>query len=155
MADTSPITIARFWSKVDVAASQADCWEWQSTLNDGGYGRFFVNRSWVAAHRFAYEAVNGPIPDGHQIRHMCHNRRCCNPAHLTTGTAQDNSNDAKEAGKIAKGSRSPSAKLTEDDVAYIRRNPEKLKGSELAAKFGVAASTISYVRRGRGWGHVQ
>lgn len=155
MAEMSPITIARFWSKVAVSKNQSDCWEWQGTLNDGGYGRFSVGRLWLAAHRVAYELVNGPIPDGHQIRHRCHNRKCCNPDHLLTGSAQDNSNDALEAGKIARGSASPASKLTEEDVIYIRRNPDGLQGNELAEKFGVAASTISYVRRGRGWDHVR
>lgn len=33
-------------------------------------------------HRFVWESVSGPIPEGHEVDHMCRVRACCNPAHL-------------------------------------------------------------------------
>jgi hypothetical protein len=41
-------------------------------------------------HRYAYEALVGPIPDGKQIDHLCRNRACCNPEHLEPVTIQEN-----------------------------------------------------------------
>lgn len=36
----------------------------------------------ITAHRFAYELLVGPVPDGLQLDHLCRNRACCNPEHL-------------------------------------------------------------------------
>jgi hypothetical protein len=41
-------------------------------------------------HRVAYEAVNGPIPGGLVIDHLCRNRLCANPAHLEAVTHRVN-----------------------------------------------------------------
>ena len=34
------------------------------------------------AHRFAYQYMIGPIPDGLELDHLCRNRPCVNPYHL-------------------------------------------------------------------------
>ena len=154
MADLPPITVAVFWSKVSVPASRSDCWEWHSTVNSQGYGRININRKWIAAHRLSYELVNGPIEDGLIIRHRCHNRLCCNPNHLEKGTSKDNALDAIEAGRFARGSINGNSKLTDDLVRYIRRNPDRLKGRDLADKLGLSPATISGVKNGRVWKHV-
>lgn len=36
----------------------------------------------VRAHRYVYETLVGPIPDGHELHHTCLNPGCCNPEHL-------------------------------------------------------------------------
>lgn len=36
----------------------------------------------VYSHRRAWEAANGPVPDGLVLDHLCRNRWCCNPTHL-------------------------------------------------------------------------
>lgn len=83
----------RFWEKVD--RTENDCWLWTGALWGGGYGLFSVRirqgryRS-VPAHRWAYEHVVGPIPDGMDIDHLCRNRRCVNPAHLEPVTRREN-----------------------------------------------------------------
>lgn len=43
----------------------------------------------VAAHRFAYEERNGPIPDGFHLHHACGERSCVNPDHLELLTASE------------------------------------------------------------------
>ena len=64
----------RFWSKVRVLEN--GCWEWTAGCR-GGYGNFRVgslkdhSRRSVIAHRFAYMALIGPIPDGLEIDHLC------------------------------------------------------------------------------------
>jgi DNA-binding transcriptional regulator YiaG len=154
MAVDSPTTLAFFWSKVSIPEQRADCWEWEATLTETGYGRFWLAPRWLLAHRFAYEQLKGPIPDGMQIRHLCHNRRCCNPAHLATGTAKENAQDAIDAGRFTRGTTNGNAKLQEPDVIAIRQNPARLTTKQLAAQFGVSTGTISEVRTGKVWRHV-
>lgn len=73
MADHDPITIARFWSKVDVGLDR-ECWPWRGGSWAHGYGKFRGARS----HRLAFELVNGPISADAVIRHLCHNRAARN-----------------------------------------------------------------------------
>lgn len=119
-----------------------------------GYGRLGIGRKFVAAHRIAYELVNGAIPDGLHIRHKCHNRLCCNPRHLTVGTPKQNARDSIEAGRFTRGTVNGNSKLDEQAVVYIRQNPDKMKGRELAAKFAISPATVSGIRNGRVWRHV-
>ena len=46
------------------------------------------------AYRFVYYIVNCRAPyEEEVVRHLCHNRLCINPAHLTTGERGDNRHD--------------------------------------------------------------
>lgn len=82
----------RFDNKVKVNPGTG-CWEWQAAKRDG-YGNYSVqvdgNHRNVSAHRFAYEALVGPIPEGFEIDHLCKNRSCCNPSHLEVVTGTEN-----------------------------------------------------------------
>lgn len=72
----------RFWAKVQPTGF---CWEWTASKAHG-YGYFNGSR----AHRFAYELLVGPIPDGLVIDHLCRNRGCVNPDHLEPVTQREN-----------------------------------------------------------------
>lgn len=74
----------RFWAKVDASGV---CWEWTAST-DGikGYGRF----DHQAAHRWAYEYLVGPIPDGMTVDHQCRNPPCVNPDHFELVTVAEN-----------------------------------------------------------------
>lgn len=41
----------------------------------------------------AYIEAHGSIPEGMQVRHLCHNKLCINPEHLEVGTAKQNAQD--------------------------------------------------------------
>lgn len=75
------------------------CFEWTGALRNG-YGAIQVGRGvGVAyAHRLVYAAERGPIPDGYDVAHLCHNRRCVRPGHLVAATRKDNMQQSVAAG---------------------------------------------------------
>lgn len=70
----------KFWTLVKRTGDD-ECWEWQGPRHRAGHGRFRV-KGYNLAHRFAYELLVGPIPEGLELDHLCHNPPCVNPAHL-------------------------------------------------------------------------
>lgn len=77
-----------------------ECWAWLgATAGTMGYGRFWLNRGVVQAHRFSYERYVGPIPMGMLVLHRCDNPKCVNPDHLFLGTDFDNLHDAMRKGR--------------------------------------------------------
>lgn len=66
------------------------CWDWVGAHTPKGYGRYHYKKQYKAAHRVLYESVNGPVPDGLTIDHLCRNRGCVNPAHLEPVTMREN-----------------------------------------------------------------
>lgn len=65
------------------------CWNWTGELR-AGYGRYYLGNKRLSAHRYVYEMVNGKIPEGLQIDHLCHNKACVNPSHLEPVSASEN-----------------------------------------------------------------
>jgi hypothetical protein len=87
------LRIMRFWSKVDMRGPD-ECWRWQASLNQNGYGRFkLASYCNVTASRLALIATKREEPFGMLALHTCDNPACCNPAHLYFGTVQNNTND--------------------------------------------------------------
>lgn len=86
----------RFWPKVDTSAGLFGCWPWLANVTHDGYGLFALGRDSegrghnIRPHRFAYQQVRGPIPDGLELDHLCKNTLCCNPAHLEPVTGAEN-----------------------------------------------------------------
>lgn len=94
-------SVERFWANID---RQPDgCWEWVGPMYGNGYGQMWVKHESYLAHRFAYELLVGPVPDGMDLDHLCHgaddlcpggwacrHRRCVRPAHLEPVTRQVN-----------------------------------------------------------------
>ena len=76
----------RFWAKVDKGIF---CWDWLGGKSNG-YGRFWVEGRLVQAHRWAYETMVGPIPEGLTLDHLCRVRYCVNPSHLEPVTLGEN-----------------------------------------------------------------
>jgi len=92
-----PTENERFWKYVN----KTDwCWNWTGTQNGRGYGFFAPEKSGnVQVHRYAYEKLRGPIPDGLTIDHLCRNTICVNPSHLEPVTQGENT----RRGMIATG----------------------------------------------------
>jgi len=107
----------------------------------------------MGAHRYAYQMVYGPIPAGMHVCHRCDVRSCVNPAHLFLGTPKENMADAALKGRMARGTKSHNAVLTEDDVRAIRRRlAQKDSQYAIARDYNVNQTAISHISVGRNWG---
>lgn len=104
-----------------VIENETGCWEWQGCRGRGGYGEVRIGGVKFKTHRKALaEKLGRDLAVGEHARHMCHNRACCNPAHLEVGSAQDNSDDKVRAGRQAhSGGRKSS--VGDEQVAEVRR----------------------------------
>jgi hypothetical protein len=86
--------VDRFREKYRVAVS--GCWIWEGAKNRTGYGQIALgtkeggDKRRVLAHRFAYEMLRGPIPEGLSLDHLCRTPACVNPAHLEPVTHAEN-----------------------------------------------------------------
>lgn len=66
------------------------CIESKKGITTNGYSRIRINNKNIQAHRWAWELVNGQIPEGFVIDHICRNRKCVLPEHLRMITQQEN-----------------------------------------------------------------
>jgi hypothetical protein len=91
------------------------CWPWEGYRDPEGYGRTKVRGRSLYAHRVIWETINGPIPEGLQLGHLCADRAkaltgcagrtcphraCVNPDHLALMTAPENQARGRAAGII-------------------------------------------------------
>lgn len=150
----------RFWAKVDKSGGPNACWFWTGYTMPNGYGHFSTVDGYVYTHRFSWSIVNGNIPEGMFICHTCDVRACVNPAHLFLGTALDNNRDTYSKGRgrsgVMKGTDSPSARLSDDDVREIRRlySTGEWSQQRIADRYGVAQAHVSSIVLRKTWQHI-
>ena len=150
--DLTPRQVNRFWNHVN---KTADCWLWTASTDRDGYGTFGANGVTYRAHRLAWMLANGEIPSGFILLHSCDTPNCCNPAHLSIGTHQDNVIDRLRKGRGAKGESMNTAKLTEADVIKIREVfASGISGFVIAEQYDVLPCTIYRIASGKYWRHV-
>lgn len=124
------------------------------------YPSMFVNGKSQLIHRFVCEMTHGPAPEDKPIsRHLCGNGHigCFNPKHLVWGNQKENALDRDRHERTLKGENSPSAKLTTDQVEWIKaENLSNYKSLNnfciiIAEKFNVTYNTIYNIRKGISW----
>ena len=84
------MTPATLPSRFAAKTMAATCTVWIGATNSKGYGLIAVNGRIELAHRVAWEAENGPIPDGMVIDHLCRVRNCVRVSHLELVTSAEN-----------------------------------------------------------------
>ena len=126
---------------IDYTINEDGCWVWAWNVHPKGYGTVRIDGRNYKAHRVAYELGNGPIPEGHILRHLCNNPSCINPAHLRAGTPRENMRDMVSAGNMW------NQKLTRSDAAAIRRQYAAggVSMAAIARQYGVDSATVQMV----------
>ena len=94
------------------------CWLWTGGGNTNGYGATIAGGQVMGAHRMAWMAAHGPIPDGMFVCHRCDVKLCVKTepddeypdGHLFLGTTDDNMADMVAKGRHRPGRRYGSAR---------------------------------------------
>lgn len=149
------------------------CQEWQGPINNAGYGMMGYRDlggqgRMMTAHRAAWMIHhNTTIPQGQQVQHRCHNRRCCTPQHLKLGDHQTKMKDMMvdqrhgfqiRPGHECQGDRlnwhlhyDASRQYSREDIQFARSHTV----AEIAERFGVthhrAERLRSLMRNGYSW----
>jgi len=143
--------------------NSSGCFNWNGGLDQDGYGSVMLSKKRYRAHRASYEVFRGPIPDGHFVCHHCDNPSCINPAHLFTGTNQDNVTDCRKKGRFnagnhgnhARGENAGPARLTAEQVLDIRkRSSDGELHRDIAATFATSPQNIEHIVSRRSWKHI-
>ena len=96
---------------------EAGCWIWMGGIGGNGYGKGW-SPSWrpaIEAHRLAFLAYVGAIPNGKHVCHKCDTPLCVNPDHLFLGTHLENMRD------MARKGRHPTVKAKPRDPTLCKR----------------------------------
>lgn len=117
------------------------CWIWSNGCANG-YGEIRRGEFRGRAHRYVYERLRGPIPEGKCLHHICGTPRCVNPDHLVLVDRREH------AGAVGHG------KLTLEDAREIRRVVEAGERGirmRVAREYGIGRSTVTAIMQGRIW----
>jgi hypothetical protein len=125
------------------------------TIRDGNHPDGRRRYLAVLAHRFIYEKVIGPIPQGRWVLHHCDVRGCVNPCHLFLGDAEANSWDMVVKDRHGRGERQKVAKIKDADVVQIRELAKTgMLYKDIGAKFGLKAPQTGAIIRRQAWKHI-
>lgn len=142
-----------------IKVTPGGCFEWQATIDHNGYGKV-SSKKLVSqyAHRVSFHTFRQPLDGvnrGRKVCHKCDNPCCINPAHLFLGTQAENIADMVSKDRHARGERSASAKLTEENArAIVQMYADGVPTQEIQEKFGVGHFTVLAVVKGDRWGYL-
>lgn len=133
-------------------------------INADGYIAYSIKsggaKVTVRAHTLVAEAFLGHRPsDRHEIAHRNGSRLLNTPTNLRWALRKENSDDRYRHGTHVKGCRNGRARLTDDDVRFIRSRYREIKDqrgdvSELDRRFGISRSQVCRIAQFKAWAHV-
>lgn len=139
-------------------APDEGCWIWTGQLfgRRGGYGSFTCRPAGVLrvrAHRFAAMLSLGrALARDEHVLHRCDNPMCVRPDHLFLGDQASNMRDKVSKARQNHGAGHGMHKLTEREAISIimDRRLQRI----IANEYDVSVPTISDIKRGRSWKHL-
>lgn len=103
-------------------AGPGECLVWTGKLDRYGYGVIRVDGRYTGPHRALWIAVNGEIPPGLVVDHLCRVRHCVNLDHLEVVTSQENIRRGEGPGRprqnVPGGACSKGHELTEKSSSW-------------------------------------
>mgnify|MGYP001586743814 FL=1 len=157
-------TVESFWARVDIR-SLDECWEWQGSCNNSGYGTVRWKGVTCCAHRVAAELFGfveqAPAPTNRTISgfilHQCDNPPCCNPTHWKIGTYTENQLEAYARNRRAqpKGHLHANAKLSPKQVVWARTRAGVDRQADTARILGVSQRAVCLIQRGETYRNVR
>lgn len=148
---------------IDRSGGPNACHPWTAETNNKGYGWLSAGRREARprrkyAHRIVYETAYGPIPQSIEICHRCDNPRCCNLAHLFSGTHRENMLDMSRKRRAGshqhpesrpRGADHHCAKLHGHVSEIRRRVVDGESQASVARSFGVSSYSIWQIVHGK------
>lgn len=129
----------------------------QQMLDRDGYLKVTLTgakskQSRLSVHLLVLVAFVGPKPPSLVSRHLNNIRSDNRLSNLLYGTGEKNFADRYDHGTWPAGEKNGNAKLSVDDVAYIKAQ-SRARGmrTKLAKQFGVTRTQIAYILAGKSW----
>lgn len=117
------------------------CWRGSRKINGVHFIRY--KRRMKSAYRWAAEFTCKRLAlKAEHARHLCGQKTCVNPHHLTLGTQLENEKDKKIHGTAGK-------KLTLDDVREIRKS--KCTKVEISLQYGISIDFVRDILKNKNW----
>lgn len=135
-------------------ASSDACLPWPFARYSDGRGHIIFAGRHANASRVMCQLVHGEPPTPkHEAAHLCGkgHEGCVNPHHLSWKTHVENQADKLIHGTHDRGERHYSAKLTEQNVKFIRRMKGVVPQRDLADRFDVCVSHICNIQNREEW----
>ena len=133
-------------------------WPFSGSSDGQGYGHLYVDGKTVRAHRYMCTLAHGVAPSpSHDAAHSCGQGHtgCIHPQHLRWATRIENVADMVAHGTALRGSKAPWAKLSDDDVRFIRKKSGLIRQKDLAEMFGVSKSLVGMIQQRKRWAYLE
>jgi hypothetical protein len=142
-----------------------NCWPWVRGAKSGRYGQLSFRSQRAMAHIVAFDLAYPLLAIARKqeqltVSHSCHNTLCCNPAHLSLATIEENSS-ANTGRPDMSGEANHQTKTPERIARAIKQLvAEGLENraivDRIMTEYGVAVSTmiVTDIRRGHAWRHL-
>lgn len=146
----TPVGIAFKYFMKAMKIETDDCINWKFSKISTGYGQVTIGNRRGLVHREALlQRNNKPTKQKPYALHTCRNRGCFNYKHLRWGSPKENMLDKLKDGTDNRGTKSATAKLTDEQVMKIRKDTRVQ--SVIASYYGVSQATISDIKNRKKW----